>query len=69
MGKGDQLTLLQDDPPWDRTWGVRTRLPERFGELCRVLAKGGRQTALVEFRDGFKVLTSWRYTRLIKDRR
>lgn len=66
MGRSDQLHLLQEEAPWDRTWGVRTRLPERFGELCRVLVKGGRQTALIEFKDGFKVTTSWRYTRLIK---
>lgn len=67
MESDGQLPLLDDEgPPWDRTWGVRARLQERFGEVCRLLAKGTRNTALIEFKDGFKVVTSWRYTRLIK---
>lgn len=44
-------------------WRVRTRLPERFGQPCRVVARGGRNSALVEFSDGFRVVTSRNYLR------
>jgi hypothetical protein len=44
-------------------WRVRTRLPDRFGQPCRVLARGGRNSALVEFKDGYKVITSRNYLR------
>lgn len=39
------------------TWRIRKYLPERFGQRCRVLAVGKRNSALVEFEDGWKVLT------------
>jgi hypothetical protein len=44
-------------------WRVRTRLPERFGQRCRVLIRGGRNSALVEFEDGYQVITSRNYMR------
>ncbi len=44
-------------------WRVRTRLPDRFGQPCRVLARGRLNTYLVEFEDGFKVTTSRNYLR------
>lgn len=44
-------------------WRVRTRLPERFGQFCRVLVRGGMNSALVEFTDGYKVVTSRNYVR------
>ena len=44
-------------------WRVRTRLPERFGQRCRVLARGSMNTALVEFEDGYRVTTSRNYLR------
>lgn len=47
-------------------WRVRTRLPERFGERCRVLARGGMNSCLVEFADGYKVVTSRNYVRKVK---
>ncbi len=47
-------------PPFDRAWRVKTRLPERKGEPCRVLVWGRLRSCLVEFeRDGLKVVTSW----------
>lgn len=45
-------------------WRVRTRLPERFGERCTVLARGRKNSVLVQFeRDGWKVITSRWYVR------
>lgn len=39
-------------------WRVRTRLPERRGQPCRVLVRGKLNTVLVEFPDGYLVITS-----------
>ena len=44
-------------------WRVRTRLPERFHHRCRVLVRGKMNTALVEFDDGYRVVTSRNYYR------
>ena len=46
-------------------WRVHTRLPERFGQTCRVLIRGGMNSALVEFLDGARVVTSRNYVRKI----
>jgi hypothetical protein len=47
-------------------WRVKSRLPERKGTLCRVLARGKMNSALVEFEDGYKVITSRNYFRKVK---
>lgn len=66
-------------------WRVRTRLPERFGQLFKVLARNktvsrndkdwyertGRNvfttnSCLIEFEDGYRVLTSRNYLRKAK---
>jgi len=39
-------------------WRWKKWLPDRFGQLCRVLAVGKLNSALVEFEDGYKVITS-----------
>lgn len=39
-------------------WFWRSRLPERKGLACRVLARGTMNSILVEFEDGFRVVTS-----------
>ena len=39
-------------------WYWRTRLPERKWHQCRVLARGKMNSALVEFEDGERVVTS-----------
>ena len=49
-------------------WRVRARLPERFGQPCRVLARGSKNTILVEFEDGFRVVTSRTYVRRLPRR-
>jgi hypothetical protein len=42
-------------------WRVKTRLPERYLTACKVLARGKRNTCLVEFEDGYRVTTSRNY--------
>jgi hypothetical protein len=44
-------------------WRVRSRLPERFGQPCRVIVRGRMNSALVEFEDGYRVVTSRNYIR------
>jgi hypothetical protein len=39
-------------------WFWKTRLPERKGQPCRVLVRGKMNSILVEFEDGYKVITS-----------
>ena len=39
-------------------WYWKKKLPERKGQPCRVLARGKKNIVLIEFADGFKVITS-----------
>lgn len=39
-------------------WRIRKWLPERFGQQCRVLARGSMNKCLIEFADGWKVVCS-----------
>jgi len=39
-------------------WYWNTRLPERNGQACIVLARGEMNSILVQFEDGYKVITS-----------
>lgn len=48
---------------WSHYWRVRSRLPEHFGQRCKVLARGSMNTILVEFEDGTRVATSRNYVR------
>lgn len=43
---------------WPYIWFWRSRLPSRTGQPCRVLARGKMNSILVEFADGFRVVTS-----------
>ena len=43
---------------WVYVWRIRTRLPERKGQRCRVVARGKLNSCLVEFPDGMRVVTS-----------
>lgn len=43
---------------WPHVWFWRAKLPERKGELCRILARGKKNSVLVEFVDGTRVITS-----------
>lgn len=67
--------MCADDPRWATweaharrmlfgyVWRVRTRLAERFGQRCRVLKRGAMNNALVQFEDGYEVVTSRNYLR------
>lgn len=44
-------------------WRVRTHLPERFGQPCRVLARGQMNSILGEFAGGEVLVTSRWYVR------
>ena len=44
-------------------WRVKTRLPDRKGQRCKVLVRGAMNNALIEFEDGYKVVTSRNYIR------
>jgi len=46
-------------------WRVRARLPERFGEVCRVLVRGKLNSCLVEFADGARYISSRNYVRRV----
>lgn len=52
-----------NETTFDWVWRVTTRLPERKGQLCRVLVWGKMNSVLVEFEDGFQVVTSRNYLR------
>ena len=47
---------MPDQPT--HVWFWRKRLPERRGQSCRVLARGTMNSILVEFKDGYRVVTS-----------
>lgn len=58
---GEMQTHL---PIYDHYWRVKTRLPERWHQACRVLVRSRRMNSvLVEFCDGTKVVTSRNYVR------
>jgi hypothetical protein len=53
----------EDGRVYDRVWWWRTRLPHRKGQPCRILVRGRMGNVLVEFPDGFRVVTSHRAVR------
>lgn len=40
------------------TWRWKSILGERFGHPCRVVCTGKLNSALIEFADGYKIMTS-----------
>ena len=51
-------------------WYWRRWFPERKGQRCRVVARGAMGGILVEFEDGFRVMTSrWAVRRIRGDNR
>jgi len=47
-------------------WFWKSKLGERKGELCIILARGKMNSILVEFEDGYKVITSRYAVRKVK---
>ena len=63
---GDQRPQLGDPPSdlaFDYVWRVRTRLPDRRGQRCAVIARGAMNSCIVVFEDGVQVVTSRNYVR------
>jgi len=46
------------DAQFDRVWWWKKWLGHRNGQPCRVIARGALNSNLVEFADGFRVVTS-----------
>ena len=42
-------------------WRIKTRLPDRYMNPCNVIVRGKMNSCLVEFEDGYKVVTSRNY--------
>ena len=55
------------NPKYDHYWRIKTRLPERKGQRCRLLAAGALNSVLVEFKDGERYITSRWYVRRVKE--
>ena len=51
---------------FDHVWYWRVRLPDRKGQRCRVIARGALNSVLVEFEDGWLVVTSRYAVRRVK---
>jgi len=43
---------------FDRIWHWRKWLGDRRGQRCRIVARGALNSCLVEFADGYRVVTS-----------
>lgn len=43
---------------FDRYWRIRTNLPERYGQPCRINARGKMNSCEIEFEDGVKYIVS-----------
>lgn len=53
---------------YDHRWYWRSRLGERNGQRCRIVARGAKGSVLVEFEaDGYRVVTSRYAVRRIKE--
>jgi len=51
---------------FEHVWFWRTRLPHRKGQRCRVLIRGGMNSALIEFMDASRCVTSRYAVRKLK---
>lgn len=56
----DRITLYREggEHVMAHTWRWRKILGKRFGQRCRVICTGKLNSALVEFEDGWTVVTS-----------
>lgn len=56
------LPATDDDSP-TYYWRIRTKLPDRWHHQCRIVCRGKRNSILIEFADGLRVVTSGNYIR------
>lgn len=47
-------------------WRIKKWLPERFGQRCHILATGSMNSVLLEFEDGYRVVTIRYFIRKIQ---
>lgn len=64
--------MSKENKPDEKTefvhvWFWRSRLPERKGQVCRIIARGKMNSILVEFEDGYRVVTSRYAVRKMND--
>jgi hypothetical protein len=46
-------------------WRIRKNLPERFGEPCRLIARGTMNSVQIEFADGVRhIVSRWSIRKL-----
>ncbi|MDR1276406.1 MAG: hypothetical protein LBL72_08530 [Candidatus Accumulibacter sp.] len=53
---------------WTHVWRWKKKMPERFGQLCRIVVRGRMNSVLVEFVDGAKTVSSRHAIRKINQR-
>lgn len=58
---------MTDKPQFRYLWFWKAKLPERKNQPCRILARGKLNSILVEFDDGYRVITSRYAVRLKKE--
>jgi hypothetical protein len=52
------MSAADREAAYPLVWFWRSKLPERKGARCRVVARGALNSILVEFEDGERVVTS-----------
>ena len=50
--------MQANNSDFNYVWFWRSRLSDRKGQPCRVMAGGAKNSILVEFPDGYRVVTS-----------
>lgn len=67
QGAEAPASRLEEGSGMTHVWFWRSRLPDRKGQACRVLARSKRMgSVLVEFADGYRVITSRRAVRRMR---
>lgn len=55
------IEILRPEFPYVWAWGNTQKYPvlgKRKGHACRVIVRGAQNSALIEFEDGYRVITS-----------
>jgi hypothetical protein len=60
---------MSETAVYNRYWRVKTKLPERFGQRCRILRSdlARKKLCIVQFEDGQKIVTSRFFIRKVKE--
>jgi len=52
------LKYFENKNEFNHYWYWKSKLPERNGQKCKVIKRGKKNSILIEFEDGYKVVTS-----------